>query len=75
MPIYSKIFLIRIDTINGSLFTSVIQDHNKKQRHTLNGLIQKIIKNMKKLSTSQFPNIIFLLAKINNSQDLMVMLP
>jgi hypothetical protein len=74
MLIYSKIFHIKIDTHNGSLFTLVIQDLNKKLKLTLDGQIQKIIKNMKKLNISLFLNIIFLLEKINNSQDLVGML-
>lgn len=74
MLIYSKIFHIKIDTLNGSLFTLVIQDLNKKLKLILDGQIQKIIKNMKKLNISLFLNITFLLEKINNSQDLMEML-
>mgnify|MGYP001808036610 CR=1 FL=1 len=69
MQIFLRISLIKIDTINGSLFTLDIQDHNKKLRLILDGQIQKITKSMKMLNISLFPNIIFLLEKINISQD------
>lgn len=75
MLISSRIFLTKIDLINGSLFTLDILDHNRKLRLTSDGQIQRIIKNMKMLDISLFPNITSLQEEINISQDSTETLP
>jgi hypothetical protein len=48
MLIYSRISPTKIDTLNGSLFTSDTQSLKERPLLTLNGLIQRTHKNMRK---------------------------
>jgi hypothetical protein len=63
-----KIFLTKIDIMNGSLYILAILDHKRKLLLLLFGKIHKINKIMITLNISKYQNITFLLVKTNNSQ-------
>jgi hypothetical protein len=69
MQMYGRIYNIRIDTLNGSLFISVILNHKLKHIHILNGKLMMTLRLMIIQITIMHQTSKFLMVEINSLQD------